>query len=64
MDNQRLDAAAPATLEVELPGGGSVPTRVAPSGNGEIAVIYGSDPAAVAVIDRALDALARTRRAA
>ena len=52
-------------LDVELTdGGGSVPARVARSGGGEIAVVFSSDPTALAIIDRALDSLARARRAA
>ncbi len=52
-------------LDVELPGAESpVPARVVRSGNGALAVVFGSEPHALAQIDRALATLMTTRRAA
>lgn len=54
-----------AVLEVELPeGGGSVSARVARCGDGELCVVFSAEPATLARIDRALEALMGTRRAA
>jgi len=52
-------------LDVELPdAGGPVPARVVRSGNGELAVVFSSEPRALARIDQALAALTGTKRAA
>jgi methyl-accepting chemotaxis protein len=57
--------SAGTELEVELPnGGGTVTARVVRSGGGELAVVFGAEPQALARIDRALAALTQTRRAA
>jgi len=51
--------AAGAPFEIDLRGAdSSVTGRVVRSGNGSLAVVFGSDPAAMARIDRALDSLA------
>ncbi len=63
----RCDIVLPpgATVEVDLPGSdGAVPGRVLRSGGGELAVVFSSDPQVIARIDRALDGLVPTRRAA
>jgi methyl-accepting chemotaxis protein len=58
-----LDAGA--RLEVELPYGlGLVPARVARSGDGELAIIFSAEPAVLAQLGQAIDALAQTRAAA
>ncbi len=58
-----LGAGVP--IEIELPGaGGSVTGRVVRSGKGGLAVVFSSDPAALARIDGALDTLAPQRAAA
>ncbi len=52
-------------LEVELPeGGGTVPARVVRCGNGQVAVVFSSEPQALAQIDQVLSVLTQTRRAA
>jgi hypothetical protein len=52
-------------LELDLPeAGATVPARVARCGNGERAVVLGSEPHALAQIVRALGALTQMRRAA
>ena len=54
-----------SALDVELPqAGGTVPARVIRSGNGELAVVFSSEPRALARIDQALGALNGTKRAA
>jgi methyl-accepting chemotaxis protein len=54
-----------AVVEVDLPhAGGPVTARVVRCGAGELALVFGSEAAALARVDRALDALATTRRAA
>ena len=61
------DWALPAgtALEVTLPqAGGTVPARVARSTATELAVVFSSEPQALAEIDRVLATLAQTRRAA
>ncbi len=63
----RCDLVLPpgATVEVDLPGSdGAVPGRVVRSGDGELAVVFSSDPQVLARIDRALDGLMATSRAA
>ena len=55
--------SAGTELELELPnGGGTVTARVVRSGGGELAVVFGAEPQALARIDRALAALTQTRR--
>ena len=57
--------AAGAPLEIELRGaGGSVTGRVVRCGKGGLAVVFSSDPAALARIDGALDTFAPQRAAA
>jgi methyl-accepting chemotaxis protein len=54
-----------AAVEVDLPGSdGVLPGRVVRSGDGELAVVFSSDPQVIARIDRALDGLMATSRAA
>ena len=57
--------AAGTAVEVELPeAGGAVHGRVVRCDGGELAVVFSSEPGALARIDRALAALPRTRLAA
>ena len=57
--------AAGTNVEVDLPeAGGSVTARVVRCGNGSMAVVFSGEPAVLARIDRAMDALPRLRRAA
>jgi methyl-accepting chemotaxis protein len=52
-------------LDIDLPHADEpVPARVVRCNGGELAVVFGSDAAALARIDRTLDALAQVRRAA
>jgi methyl-accepting chemotaxis protein len=52
-------------LDVELPGAGSpVPARVVRASKGELAVVFSSEPHALAQIDRALATVTTARRAA
>jgi methyl-accepting chemotaxis protein len=54
-----------SALDVELPeAGGPVPARVVRSGNGELAVVFSSEPHALARIDQALAGLTGVKRAA
>ena len=53
------------TVDIDLPGAdGAVPGRVVRSGDGELAVVFSSDPGVLARIDRALDGLMAGSRAA
>ncbi|MEJ0014993.1 MAG: methyl-accepting chemotaxis protein [Acetobacteraceae bacterium] len=57
--------AAGTSLEVELPGaGGGVSARVVRCGSGTVAVVFGSDPAALLRIDRAVETVTGRRKAA
>lgn len=54
--------AAGTPVEIDRPGaGGSVPGRAVRSGDGSLTVVFGSDPAAMAQIDRVLDSLVPKR---
>lgn len=56
---------AGAAVEIELPnGGGNVTGRVVRSDGQEVGLVFGGDPATLASIDRALDALAALPAAA
>ena len=60
-----LTLPAGTAVELDLPdAGGAVTARVVRCDGGEVAVVFSSDAAALARIDRALDALANVRRAA
>jgi methyl-accepting chemotaxis protein len=59
------ELSAGSRLEVELPdGGGRVPARVARSGEGKLAVVFTGEPSSMVWIDRFLDGLTDTPRAA
>jgi hypothetical protein len=54
-----------AEIDIELPNaGGAITARVVRSGGGTLAVVFHQDAAALARIDRALDAIAVKREAA
>jgi methyl-accepting chemotaxis protein len=56
---------AGTALELDLPGAdGPMPARVVRCGNGELAVVFSSEPQALARIDRVLAGMTQTRRAA
>jgi methyl-accepting chemotaxis protein len=57
--------ATGTAVEVELPNtGGSVGARAVRCGGGELALVFRAEPGALAIIDRALDALTSSRAAA